>query len=101
MFNHLVRQFADEFCSSAVEFTQDMMSDCPEEYGTFVQAKNCLEHSIESAEESMLEDYLAEFCDNVRKAVKKRKVNVIDCTFDENGFKDSKYVIEEVNGRTV
>ena len=94
MYTDLINQFADRFAEGAVEFSLDMMSDCASEYTTFKEASDTLEDSIASASEVHLEDYLNEFCEAVRAAVKQRQVRVKDITVDGEGFQTATYFIE-------
>lgn len=96
MFNDLASQFTYRFCELAVEFTGDMMSDMPNEYSSFKDAKGCLEDSIIQFSEATLEDYLEDFCATVREMVAKRKIQVSEITFDSEGYKCCKYSIKEV-----
>ena len=94
MYTDLVNQFANRFAEGAVEFSMDMMADCPSDYTTFKDASATLQDSITGACDTHLEDYLNEFCEAVRAAIKQRQVRVKDITIDVEGFQTATYFIE-------
>ena len=96
MYTDLINQFADRFAEGAVEFSIDMMADCPSDYTTFKDASATLQDSIVSACDVHLEDYLNEFFEAVRTAVKQRQVRVKDITVDGEGFQTATYFIETI-----
>lgn len=94
MYTDLVNQFANRFAEGAVEFSMGMMADCPSDYTTFKDASATLQDSITDVCDTHLEDYLNEFCEAVRAAIKQRQVRVKDITIDGEGFQTATYFIE-------
>lgn len=90
----LANKFADRMAEFAVDFTLDMMADCPSEYAQFNWASDALTDSITSFSDVHLEDYLNDFCEAVRTAIKQRQVKVKDITIDGEGFQTATYFIE-------
>lgn len=93
MFNDVAEKFVDNFCESAVEFTTDMMKDCPEDYANFKDVNRTFSTSIESFSEACLDDYLNDLCNTIRERLKQKKVVVNAVTTDEVGFKYASYNI--------
>ena len=93
MYHDLVNKFADRFAEGAVEFTMDMMAESGSEYASFAEASVTLQESVDSFSVH-LEDYLNDFCEAVRAAVKQRQVKVKDITVDGEGFQSATYFIE-------
>lgn len=78
--------FADYFAAEAVEMSEDMMLDEPAEYKSFPEVENVMQHAIESFAEGCLDDYLEEFCIEVRAVLKRTKVITVSASFNQNGL---------------
>lgn len=89
-----VEIFVNNFCETALDFSKDMMADMPDEYKTFNEVSSVLENSIQSFTESCLEDYLDQFTNEVREALRSKMVNVISVSFNEEGYEDSVEIIK-------
>ena len=78
--------FADYFAAEAVEMSEDMMLDEPAEYKSFSDVENVMQHAIESFADGCLDDYLEEFCNEVRAVLKRTKVITVSASFNQNGL---------------
>ena len=87
--------FADYFAAEAVEMSEDMLMEEPAEYTSFTVVDNIMQNAIASFEEGCLEDYLEEFCNEVRAVLKRTKVITVNASFNQNGL-DSVTVARKV-----
>lgn len=94
MKSDLANMFADRLAGFAVDFTLNMMADCPAMYTSFDRVSNTLGDSISSFSDDQMEDYLIDFCQSVRTAIGRRKVVVNNITIDGEGFQSASYFIE-------
>lgn len=94
MYRDLAKEYVRRFCETAVEGTMEMMMDIPDEYSNFSDAKRTLEASLDNFDEMVLDDYLNDFCKEVRELLSRRRVKILEVSFDEEGFKNCEYTIE-------
>ncbi len=87
--------FADYFAAEAVEMSEDMMLDEPAEYKSFPDVENVMQYAIESFADGCLDDYLEEFCNEVRAVLKQTKVITVSANFNKDGL-DSLTVARKV-----
>ena len=87
--------FADHFAAAAVEVSEDMLLEEPAEYTTFTVVDNIMQNAIDSMTEACLEEYLEEFCKEVRDVLKRTKVITVSANFNKDGL-DSVSVARKV-----
>lgn len=83
--------FADHFAAAAVEMSEEMLLDEPAEYTSFTMVDDVMQRAIDSLEEQCLE----EFCNEVRAVLKRTKVITVKASFNQNGL-DSVVVARKV-----
>lgn len=87
--------FADYFAAEAVEMSEDMLLDEPAEYTSYTVVEGVMANAVDSMTEACLEDYLEEFCNEVRAVLKRTKVITVNASFNQNGL-DSVTVARKV-----
>lgn len=84
--NRQAAVFADYFAAEAVEMSEEMLLDDPAEYASFTEVDDVMQRAIDSLEEQCLDDFLKEFCNEVRAVLKRTKVITVKASFNQNGL---------------
>lgn len=87
--------FADYFAAEAVEMSENMLLDEADEYKSFTVVEDIMANAIDSMTEACLEEYLEEFCKEVREVLKRTKVITVSANFNKDGL-DSVVVARKV-----
>jgi hypothetical protein len=72
-----------------------MLLDEADEYKSFTVVEDIMANAIDSMTEACLEEYLEEFCKEVREVLKRTKVITVSANFNKDGL-DSVVVARKV-----